>query len=287
MPRPLRRIPLPRGELRLGPRTLIMGVVNVTPDSFSDGSLFLEQERAVEQGLALAAQGADILDVGGESTRPGAEPVSARVEQERVLPVIEALAARCPAVISVDTSKAAVAEAALTAGAQVINDITALRGDPDMAALAAASGAGLILMHMQGQPRTMQNNPHYDDVVAEVKAFLAQQAQAALAAGVARERIILDPGIGFGKTLEHNLALIRGLGQLAELGHPLLLGASRKSFVGRLTGREAPQDRLWGSLGAHVLGAALGADIVRVHEAAPYREALAVSDAVMALEARP
>lgn len=287
MPRRQRRIPLPRGELVLGPRTLIMGVINVTPDSFSDGSLFLDQDRAVAQGLRLAAEGADILDVGGESTRPGSEPTPAEMEMERVLPVIRALSAQTQAVLSIDTSKAQVARAALEAGAQIINDITALRGDPALASLAAASGAGLVLMHMQGSPRTMQADPHYDDVVAEVRDFLAAQALAAQAAGVPPERIIVDPGIGFGKKPEHNLALIRNLGQLAQLGYPVLLGASRKSFIGLLTGREDPRERLWGSLGVHVLGAALGADLVRVHEVAPYQEALAVSDAVMALEASP
>lgn len=287
MPRRQRRIPLPRGELVLGPRTLIMGVINVTPDSFSDGGLFLDQDRAVAQGLRLAAEGADILDVGGESTRPGSEPTPAEMEMERVLPVIRALSAQTQAVLSIDTSKAQVARAALEAGAQIINDITALRGDPALASLAAASGAGLVLMHMQGSPRTMQADPHYDDVVAEVRDFLAAQALAAQAAGVPPERIIVDPGIGFGKKPEHNLALIRNLGQLAQLGYPVLLGASRKSFIGLLTGREDPRERLWGSLGVHVLGAALGADLVRVHEVAPYQEALAVSDAVMALEASP
>jgi dihydropteroate synthase len=277
-----RRLPLPGGELRLGSRTLIMGVINVTPDSFSDGGLFWDAEHAVAQGLALADEGADILDVGGESTRPDSEPTSAAEEIKRTVPVIEALAAQCRAVISIDTSKAPVASAALDAGATIINDVTALRGDPAMAALAASSGAGLILMHMLGTPRTMQQNPHYDDVVAEVKNFLAQRAQVARDAGVAAERIIVDPGIGFGKAPEHNLALIRGLGELSELGYPVLLGASRKAFIGTITGKQRPDDRLWGSVGVHILGAALGADLVRVHEVAPYKDALAMGDAVMA-----
>lgn len=277
-----RRIPLPGGELSLGPRTLIVGVINVTPDSFSDGGLFWDAEHAVAQGLALADEGADILDVGGESTRPNSEPTSVDEEIKRTVPVIEALAAQSRAVISIDTSKALVASAALDAGATIINDVTALRGDAAMAALAASSGAGLILMHMLGTPRTMQQNPHYDDVVAEVKDFLAQRAQVARDAGVAAERIIVDPGIGFGKAPEHNLALIRGLGELSELGYPVLLGASRKAFIGAITGKQRPDDRLWGSVGVHVLGAALGADLVRVHEVAPYKDALAMSDAVMA-----
>ena len=284
--RPLRHIPLPAGGLELGPRTLIMGVINVTPDSFSDGGLFYDEAKAIEQGLALAEEGADLLDVGGESTRPGSEPTEAGEEMERVLPVIETLARHCPAVISVDTYKAEVAAAALEAGAQIINDITALRGDKRMASLAAEREAGLILMHMRGEPRTMQQEPVYHDVVAEVRDFLAAQAREALDAGVAPERIVVDPGIGFGKTLEHNLQLIRDLPALAGLGYPVLLGASRKRFIGALTGREEPRERVWGSVGVHLLGAALGADLVRVHDVAPLKEALAVCDAVMAREAR-
>jgi dihydropteroate synthase len=279
-----RAITLPDGGLDLGPRTLIMGVINVTPDSFSDGGQFYQDAQAVEHGLALAEAGADILDVGGETTRPGSRPTGASEEMDRVLPVIEALSRHCSAVISVDTYKAEVARAALTAGANIINDVTALGGDPAMADVAAESRAGLVLMHMQGEPRTMQNNPVYEDVVAEVREFLAQRAGLALEAGVAPEAIILDPGIGFGKTLEHNLALIRNLQALTELGYPVLLGASRKKFIGTLTGRDIPGERLWGSVGVHILGAALGADIVRVHDVAPLKEALAVCDAVMAQE---
>lgn len=277
-----RRIRLPRGELPLDQGTVIMGVVNVTPDSFSDGGQFFDRQAAVEQGLKLAAEGARILDIGGETTRPGSEPTPAAVELDRVLPVIRELKARCDAVLSIDTNKAEVAAAALEAGAEIINDITALRGDPEMAALAARSQAGLVLMHMLGTPRTMQKDPHYDDVVAEVRDFLATQAKAALAAGVEREAIVLDPGIGFGKTLTHNLELIRNLPALARLGYPVLLGASRKAFIGHLTGRATPADRVWGSLGVHLLGAALGARIVRVHDVAPLRDALLVGDAVMA-----
>lgn len=277
-----RRIRLPRGELPLDQGTVIMGVVNVTPDSFSDGGRFLDRRAAVEQGLRLAAEGARILDIGGETTRPGSEPTPAAVELDRVLPVIRELKARCDAVLSIDTNKAEVAAAACTAGAEIINDITALQGDPEMAALAARSRAGLVLMHMLGTPRTMQQDPHYDDVVSEVRDFLAAQARAALAAGVEREAIVLDPGIGFGKTLTHNLELIRNLPALTRLGYPVLLGASRKAFIGHLTGRATPADRVWGSLGVHLLGAALGAQIVRVHDVAPLRDALLVGDAVMA-----
>ena len=230
-PEPVTRLLLPGGELKLGRRTLVMGVVNVTPDSFSDGGRFLERERAVEQALVLLDQGADILDIGGESTRPGARAVPLEEELERVLPVIEGIRRRRPeALVSIDTYKAPVARAALEAGAVMINDITALGGDPDMAALAAESKAALVLMHMKGTPRTMQKNPTYDDVVAEVREFLARRLERALAAGVEAQRIMLDPGIGFGKTLEHNLLLIRHLGSLRSLGRPLLLGASRKAF---------------------------------------------------------
>jgi len=275
------RLLLPGGELELGRRTLIMGVVNVTPDSFSDGGRFLERERAVQRALALLDQGADILDIGGESTRPGARAVQLEEELERVLPVIRDIRRQRPeALVSIDTYKAPVARAALEAGAVMINDVTALGGDPEMAALAAESGAALVLMHMKGTPRTMQENPTYQDVVAEVRDFLGRRLERALAAGVEAERVMLDPGIGFGKTLEHNLLLIRHLESLRGLGRPILLGASRKAFIGLLTGRPV-EERLWGTIGAHVAGAALGADMVRVHDVGPVREALMVSDAIM------
>lgn len=277
-----RRIRLPRGELPLDQGAVIMGVVNVTPDSFSDGGWFLDSRAAVEQGLKLAGEGARILDIGGETTRPGSEPTPAAVELDRVLPVIRELKARCDAIISIDTNKAEVAEAACQAGAEIINDITALRGDPAMAGVAARARAGLVLMHMLGTPRTMQQDPRYADVVVEVRDFLAERAGAALAAGVERAAIALDPGIGFGKTLTHNLELIRNLPVLARLGYPVLLGASRKAFIGHLTGRTTPAERIWGSVGVHVLGAALGARILRVHDVAPLREALLVTDAVLA-----
>ena len=259
----------------------IMGILNVTPDSFSDGGRFADVDRAVEHALQMQAEGADLIDVGGESTRPGSEGVSAEVELARVLPVIQGIRRRSDVPLSIDTSKAEVARAAVEAGAGVINDITALAGDPAIAEVAAATGAGLVLMHMQGTPRTMQENPHYDDVVAEVRDYLAQRAAAAMAAGARREAIVIDPGIGFGKTMAHNLTLIRRLGALKETGFPVLLGASNKRFIGLITGRDDPGQRLWGTVGAHVAGAMLGADIVRVHEVAPLREALAVADAVM------
>jgi dihydropteroate synthase len=266
--------------MELGQRTLIMGVVNITPDSFSDGGRFFDPQTAVAQGLRLIEQGADILDIGGESTRPGSEAVPLEEELRRVLPVIHELARKTPVLISIDTSKAEVARQALEAGAGMINDISALREDPRMAGLAAESGAALVLMHMKGRPKTMQKEPRYGDVVAEVKAFLHDQAQAAMAAGVSKDHIVLDPGIGFGKNLDHNLLLIREISQISDLGFPVLLGASRKSFIGLITGNPVEQ-RLWGTLGVHVLGAGLGAHLVRVHDVAPMKEALEVSDAVL------
>jgi dihydropteroate synthase len=256
-----------------------MGVVNVTPDSFSDGGLYLDPEAAVAHGRDLAAAGAEILDVGGESTRPGAEPVGEEEELRRVIPVIDGLvAANCR--VSVDTSKAAVAAAALDAGAEIVNDVTALRGDPEMASLCAERGATVVLMHMLGEPRTMQQDPRYDDVVADVKAFLAERLGAAVAAGIDEDRVWLDPGIGFGKTGAHNMELLRRLGELCELGRPLVIGTSRKSFIGGVDGSPADQ-RLGGTIATSVLAAAEGADVLRVHDVAEVRQALAVAAAVL------
>lgn len=274
--------PLPRVDLPWDKGTLIMGVVNVTPDSFSDGGHFFDKETAIEQGLRLFSEGAHVLDIGGESTRPGSEPITAEEELRRVLPVIKGIMAEAPrAVVSIDTYRARVAEEAIQAGAQIINDVTALRGDEGMAALAATSGAGLVLMHMQGQPKTMQLEPTYEDVVTEVGDFLLAQAQAAQAAGVERERIVIDPGIGFGKTIDHNLVLIRGLSRLRERGYPVLLGASRKAMLGTITGGKPVEERLWATIGAHVAGAMLGADMVRVHDVEPVRDAILVANAIM------
>ncbi len=269
-----------------------MGVVNVTPDSFSDGGRFLDAAAAVAHGRELAAQGADILDVGGESTRPGAEPVGAAAEIARVEPVVAGLAG-AGAQVSIDTSKAAVAAVALDAGATLVNDVTALRGDPEMAALVAARGVECCLMHMLGEPRTMQREPRYDDVVAEVKAFLAERLEFALAQGIAEERILLDPGIGFGKTATHNLELLRRLGELVDLGRPLVVGTSRKTFLGRIgaavaTGGEIdevapapPEQRLPGTIATNVLALERGASVFRVHDVAPVRDALAVAAATL------
>lgn len=256
----------------------LMGVVNVTPDSFSDGGLFLDAGAAIAHGREMAEQGAEILDVGGESTRPGADEVSAEEELARVEPVVAALAGT--ATVSIDTSKLAVAEAALKAGAAIVNDVTALRHDPEIGSLCAERGAGLILMHMRGDPRTMQANPVYEDVVDEVKAFLAERLAAAVDAGVAEERIWLDPGIGFGKTVDHNLELLRRLGELRELGRPLVVGTSRKSFIGKIDGSDVG-DRLGGTLASSVLAAGEGAEVLRVHDVAEAAQAMRLASAIL------
>jgi dihydropteroate synthase len=257
----------------------LMGVVNVTPDSFSDGGMYLDPGAAIAHGEELVEQGAAILDVGGESTRPGAAAVPAEEELRRVEPVLAGLAG-VDAEISVDTSKASVAAAALDAGATIVNDVTALRGDPEMAALVAGRDAGLVLMHMAGDPRTMQIDPHYEDVVAEVRDFLAERLAAAVAAGIDESRIWLDPGIGFGKTDRHNFELLRGVDRLATLGRPLVVGTSRKSFIGRGDG-SAPDERLGGTIATSVLAAAAGADVLRVHDVREMAEALKVANAVL------
>ena len=256
-----------------------MGVINVTPDSFSDGGEWLDATAAVEHGRALVADGAAILDVGGESTRPGAGPVDEAEELARVVPVLEALAG-VQARLSIDTSKAAVAAAALDAGAAIVNDVTALRGDPAMAALIAERRCDCCLMHMLGEPRTMQSDPRYDDVVADVKAFLEQRLEFAVAQGIAEERIWLDPGIGFGKAVDHNLELLRRLDELVALGRPIVIGTSRKSFLGRITGRDA-HERVPGTIATNVLALARGASIFRVHDVAEARDALAVAAATL------
>lgn len=256
-----------------------MGIVNVTPDSFSDGGEFLDPERAIAHGRKLADEGADILDVGGESTRPGARAVDAAEELGRVVPVVEALAKDGPKV-SIDTSKTEVARAALDAGASMVNDVTALRADPDLAALCAERDCEVVLMHMLGDPRTMQENPVYHDVVDDIKVFLAERIEFATVAGIHRERIWIDPGIGFGKTVEHNLELHRRLGEFAELGRPVAFGSSRKSFIGKLTGAGVDQ-RLGGTIASNVIAYANGARMLRVHDVAPMQEALTVADAIL------
>lgn len=273
--------------LDLSARTHVMGIVNMTPDSFSDGGKFVagpgkvpDAGRAVDEALKMADDGADILDVGGESTRPGAQRVSVEEELGRVIPVIEALSSATDTPISIDTCKASVAKEAIGAGASMVNDISAMSFDPDMAGVVAGSGAAVVLMHIKGTPADMQKDPRYGDLLGEVTEFLTSAAAKALEAGVGPRRILLDPGIGFGKRPEHNLELIRRLGEICELGYPVVLGASRKAFIGLLTDGAPPHDRLEGSLTAAVLGATMGASIVRVHDVKATRRALAVADAV-------
>ena len=273
----------------LGAQTLVMGIVNVTPDSFSDGGMFEDADAAVRHGLRLLEEGADLLDVGGESTRPGSEPVGSEEEASRVVPVLEGLRREAPeAFLSVDPRTPPVAEQGLAAGAPrgddpggaaVVNYIGA-GTDPAMFAAVARSGAGMVLMHMRGGPKTMQADPRYDDVVAEVRAFLAERIEAAVATGIGRDRLCIDPGIGFGKNLEHNLALLRSIGSFRELGAAVLAGASRKRVIGELAGVADAADRRDGSLAAAVWCAAQGVDVVRVHDVAPTVQALRVADAI-------
>ena len=268
-------------DFDLSRRGMVMGILNTTPDSFSDGGSFLDPQAAVEHGLRLAAEGADILDIGGESTRPGAEPVSAEEELRRTLPVVRALREKTNALLSIDTSKSAVARAALEAGADIINDVTGLRGDPAMAALAAETGAGVVVMHMQGEPRTMQASPQYADVVREVGEFFRHSLGRAIASGIDPMSIALDPGIGFGKAQEHNLSLVRGLAAFLEFGRPLLVGASRKSFLGWIAGTPAMEDRFWPGVALTSLCREKGARIFRVHDAKPHREALLMTEGIL------
>lgn len=258
-----------------------MGILNVTPDSFSDGGAYCGPEAAAARGAEMVAEGADIIDVGGESTRPSARPVPEAEELARVIPAVRALRERTDALISVDTMKASVARAALAAGADVVNDVSALRFDPDMAGVVAASGVPIVLMHMRGTPETMQSFPAYRDLFGEISSFLAERIEAARKAGIAADKIILDPGIGFGKTVEDNLALIDGLEFLEALDRPVLAGVSRKGFIGRTLGLE-PGDRLEGSLAAGVICVARGAHILRVHDVRPTRRAADMADAILA-----
>ncbi len=266
--------------LDLSKRALLMGVLNVTPDSFSDGGLWGNAEGAIAAGLAMAAEGADLLDVGGESSRPGAAPVSPAEELRRVLPVIEALAAQSSALLSVDTSKPEVAREALRHGASVVNDITGLRQAP-MRRVLLDSGAGAIAMHMQGSPATMQAAPAYADVVSEVCAFLRESLRLCVADGIAPEQILFDPGIGFGKTVQHNLLLLRHLESLQAAGRPVALGVSRKSFLGALTGSPALEDRAWPTVALTSFARSRGAALIRVHEVRANAEALRMTEAIL------
>ncbi len=269
-----------RRTFDLARRGVIMGVINVTPDSFSDGGNFSSAQAAIDHGLRLAEEGAEILDIGGESTRPGAAPVSVEEELRRVLPVIEGLAGKTSAALSIDTSKSAVALAAVAAGAEIINDVTALQGDADMPRVAAESGCAVVLMHMRGTPRTMQQNPEYRDVVKEVAELLRERIEAAQSAGVEADRLAIDPGIGFGKTVEHNLQLIAGLGHFAGLGYPVLLGVSRKSFLAVAADCPDVGDRDVPTAALTAIGYGLGARIFRVHAVRPNVQALRLAEAL-------
>ena len=267
------------GTVDFGRRTALMGVLNITPDSFYDGGWHFDANKAIADGVAMAAAGADVIDIGGESTRPGAQAVTEEEELRRVLPVIHDLRKEISLPISIDTYKSAVARAALDDGADIVNDISALRFDPGMVSLIAQEKVPVVLMHMQGTPRTMQADPQYNDVVREVRDFLAAQLYEAMDAGVAPEAIVIDPGIGFGKTLEHNLQLLRGLAVLGALGHPVLVGVSRKNFIGKILNLE-PAERLEGSLAAAVAAVLGGANMIRVHDVPETSRALRVADAM-------
>ena len=276
-----------RGTFDLAHRGLIMGILNVTPDSFSDGGRYFSPESAVEHALEMVAGGADIIDVGGESTRPGAESVGEAEERRRVLPVIRSLRKQSDVPISIDTFKASVAREAVEAGADIINDVTALRGDPAMPTVARDSGAGVVLMHMQGEPRTMQAAPHYSDVVREVGEFLIRRQEEIQALGVPAEFLAIDPGIGFGKTPAHNLALIRATETFARLGRPVLIGVSRKSFLAWLADAPRLEDRLWPAVALTSFCREQGARIFRVHDPKPHREALRMTEAILGEAAAP
>jgi dihydropteroate synthase len=260
-------------------RPLVMGIVNVTPDSFFDGGRYCDPQEAVAHAVRLIEEGADLLDIGAESTRPGAVPVDEEEERRRLIPIVEAIAKTVSVPISVDTSKAAVARAALDVGAVMVNDVTALRGDGTMADVVADAEAGLVLMHMQGTPQTMQQSPHYKDVVSDIVQFLAERAQWAIDHGVARDRIVIDPGIGFGKTLQHNLDLLANLHAFRQLGFPLLVGPSRKGFIGQLTDQSVDA-RAWGTASVIALAVQEGANILRVHDVGPMKDVVNVAIAI-------
>jgi dihydropteroate synthase len=276
----------PGGRLDFSCGCLVMGILNVTPDSFSDGGQFLDADRAVEHGVEMAAQGAAIIDIGGESTRPGSQPVPPAEQIRRVVPIIGALAERIDIPISIDTHYVEVAQAAFMAGASILNDITAL-SDERLAGLAARQHVPVILMHMQGTPATMQVEPHYEDVVTEVRDFLLARCERARGFGIPRKHLFIDPGIGFGKTLQHNLLLLRNLDKLVDTGYRVLAGTSRKAFIGKVTGKEKPADRLFGTAATVALSAATGASIVRVHDVAQMVDVVKVTRAIMQQASQP
>ncbi len=257
-------------------RVFIMGILNVTPDSFSDGGQFASLDRAIEHAERLAREGADAVDIGGESTRPGSDPVSATEEMNRVLPVIRELRQKIHIPLSIDTTKADVAAGAIECGASIVNDVTAGCGDREMLRVVAGTGAGIILMHMKGTPRAMQADPQYEDVVGDIRAFLDARVTAAVSAGIGRDHIAIDPGIGFGKTLQHNLLLLRNLSAIASLGMPVVIGTSRKAFIGRITGQDLPEARIDGTIASSLYAVAQGAHILRVHDVAAVKRALDV-----------
>ena len=270
------------GGRTFGPGPILVGILNVTPDSFSDGGDFLAPEKAAQQAGNLLDEGARIIDIGGESTRPGSKPVSPDKELNRVLPAIKGILEDHPGTaISIDTYRAAIAKAALEAGACIVNDVTALRGDPEMAEVVAEAGCPLILMHMLGEPKTMQQDPHYEDVVREVRDFLSERAVHAEEAGISPDKVILDPGIGFGKTLDHNLAMLKDLDAITQLGYPVLVGASRKRFIGSITSVEEAKDRVSGTVTTSVIAYERGATFFRVHDVRANREALEVAEAIL------
>lgn len=282
----MRRVPAARknvraGDRELGPGPIIFGILNVTPDSFSDGGDYFDQEAALARAMDMLDEGAHVIDVGGESTRPGSDPVSPEEEVRRIVPVIrDILAERPDTLISVDTYRAATAEAAVEAGARIVNDVTALRGDPRMASLVAEAGCPVVLMHMLGEPKTMQTNPRYENVVREVRDFLAERAECAEKAGADPQNVILDPGIGFGKTLEHNLSLLHDLDAVVGLGFPVLVGTSRKRFLEKITGIVTASERVAATVATTVLAYERGATLFRVHDVRANADALAVADAV-------
>ncbi|MDP3792009.1 MAG: dihydropteroate synthase [Candidatus Omnitrophota bacterium] len=266
---------------KIGSKTLIMGVLNVTPDSFFDKGRFFDRKKAVSHAIDMAACGADIIDVGGESTRPGAKEVSADEELDRVIPVIKALSGRIKKPISIDTRKANVADQALKAGASIVNDISALRYDLSMADVVAAHSAALVLMHMKGTPQTMQRSPRYENVIKEISAHLKESIKIAVACGVKKDNIVVDPGIGFGKTLFHNLEILRHLGEFKSLGCPICIGTSRKSFIGKILGSDDPGDRLFGTIASCAVAITNGADILRVHDVKEVSQAVRVVDSIV------
>jgi dihydropteroate synthase len=265
---------------RLGERTFVVGVLNVTPDSFSDGGNYMEVDAAVSRGLEMVEEGADIIDIGGESSRPGAEPVPIEEERRRVLPVIERLARKVGVPISIDTYKSVVAREAIGLGASIVNDISGLRSSPDMADVIVETGVSVMIMHMKGEPRNMQSDPTYEDVVSEIRVFLDTQAKKAVARGVPKDRIVIDPGIGFGKTVEHNLEIIARIGELRDLGYPVLIGTSRKSFIGSILGTEV-DERLEGTIASKVAAVMGGVDFVRVHDVKEVSRAMNLIDRIM------